>query len=272
MRQKRRTKGGMPHSNRDKPANTQRERKDTNREMSKQDGFPSAGPDIDTETNGVEMSGMHRMPMAGSVGAPFFLGRNVREFLACFEDLCANYGVAGSQKVPLVLRYCSTSIGHYLRTLPAFVASDWEELRASMLSKWEVEMDEQKMWTMAFLEALKSKPRSDDDDIRQYARQFKVTSTYLVSSGQLSKYLQGLWFIQGLPDNAKEELIHSERISLEDPKTMDFGRFYDAVLKICKTKESLSGLRDFQHHVEKARILVDRFQRKPTILDMSPGI
>jgi hypothetical protein len=40
------------------------------------------------------------------------------------------------------------------------------------MAEWEVEDDEQKMRTMAFLEALKSKSRGDQDDgdIKQYAR------------------------------------------------------------------------------------------------------
>lgn len=83
--------------------------------------------------------GMHFMPMAGSVGAPFFGGKNVTEFLARFEDLCLGYGLTPSQKVAHVVRYCSISIGHYLRTMPAFINSDWEELKRSMMSEWKAE-------------------------------------------------------------------------------------------------------------------------------------
>jgi hypothetical protein len=75
------------------------------------------------------------MPMAGSVGAPFFGGKNVTEFLDRFEDLCVDYGVTTSQKVTRVIRYYLLSIRHYLRTIPAFLDSDWKELRRSMISE-----------------------------------------------------------------------------------------------------------------------------------------
>jgi hypothetical protein len=99
--------------------------------------------------------------MAGSVGAPFFGGKNVTVFLARFEDLCLDYGLTPSQKVARVVRYCSSVIGHYLRMVPAFIDSDWEELKSSMMSEWEAEGDEQKIRTKTFLKALKSKPRRD---------------------------------------------------------------------------------------------------------------
>ena len=49
-----------------------------------------------TEASGIGVFGMHPMPMVGSVGAPFFGGKNVTEFLDRFEDLCVDYGVATS--------------------------------------------------------------------------------------------------------------------------------------------------------------------------------
>jgi hypothetical protein len=36
------------------------------------------------------------MPIIGSVGAPFFGGKNITEFLNRFEDLYVNYGVITS--------------------------------------------------------------------------------------------------------------------------------------------------------------------------------
>jgi hypothetical protein len=70
---------------------------------------------MNTDLSRMGTSGMYPMPMAGSVGAPFFGGKNVTEFLARFEDLCLDYELTLSQKVARVVRYCSSVIGHYLR-------------------------------------------------------------------------------------------------------------------------------------------------------------
>ena len=51
---------------------------------------------MDTEVSRTGMLGMRPMPMAGSVGAPFFGGKYVTEFLARFEDLWLDYGVTPS--------------------------------------------------------------------------------------------------------------------------------------------------------------------------------
>jgi hypothetical protein len=62
--------------------------------------------------------------IVGSVGAPFFGGKNITEFLDRFEDLCVNYRVITSQKVARIIRYYLLSIRYYLRIILVFLDSD----------------------------------------------------------------------------------------------------------------------------------------------------
>ena len=77
-----------------------------------------------TEASRIGAFGIYPIPMAGSVRAPFFRGKNITEFLDRFENLYVDYGVTTSQKVARVIRYCSPSIRHYLRIILVFLDSD----------------------------------------------------------------------------------------------------------------------------------------------------
>jgi hypothetical protein len=79
---------------------------------------------MDTETSGINILRMYSMPMVGSVGAPFFGGKNIIKFLERFEDLCLDYEVSDEQKVVRIIRYYSLDIRYYLRTIPAVISGD----------------------------------------------------------------------------------------------------------------------------------------------------
>jgi hypothetical protein len=67
---------------------------------------------------------MHSIPIAGSVGAPFFRGKNITEFLDRFKDLYVDYKITTNQKVARIIRYYSLSIRYYLRIILVFLDSD----------------------------------------------------------------------------------------------------------------------------------------------------
>jgi hypothetical protein len=51
---------------------------------------------VGTEASGIGIFRIYPMPIIGSVGAPFFGGKNITEFLNRFEDLCVDYRVTTS--------------------------------------------------------------------------------------------------------------------------------------------------------------------------------
>ena len=63
---------------------------------------------------------------------------------------------------------------------------DWTKVKKMMLKEFKHEDDEQRMMTEQFLESLKSRSRSEHDNIRQYCRQFKTTADYLLKKGKLT--------------------------------------------------------------------------------------
>jgi hypothetical protein len=67
---------------------------------------------------------VYPIPIIGSIGAPFFRGKNITKFLERFEDFCLDYKVSDGQKVVRVIRYYSLDIRYYLRTiLPSYDTS-----------------------------------------------------------------------------------------------------------------------------------------------------
>jgi hypothetical protein len=79
---------------------------------------------VNTEASRIGVFRMYLISIIGSVGAPFFGGKNITEFLNRFEDLYVDYGVTTSQKVARIIRYYLLSIRYYLRIIPAFLDSD----------------------------------------------------------------------------------------------------------------------------------------------------
>jgi hypothetical protein len=208
------------------------------------------------------------MPPRGTPGAPFFGGKNITEFIRQFDDLCDDYDVPRDQKVRRVLRFCSTEIEEYLRTEPIFTELDWEKAKTFMLEEWEKNDDDQRKRTLAFLEALKSKPRTGKDDLKAYCRQYKVSSNWLVQLGQLSQYHQALWFVQGLPEFMMKKVVQKSRMNPKEPKTMDFEKLCTLVLEMVKTEEALSEITQDRVSLEKASELVDKSQNKPAVTEL----
>jgi hypothetical protein len=205
------------------------------------------------------------IPQPGTPGAPLFTGRNITEFLRLFDDLCDDYGVDASQRARRVTRYCSLEIGTYLRMI--LEDSDWPRAKAAMVKEWKDEDEELRMKSLAFLEALKAKPRKDDEGVIQYCRQYKTASTHLLGLGHLSAYQQTLWFLQGLPTEMREQVMHETLVDPDDAANMDFTLVYDYAIEIYKSMEVVRGLSDSYEQEEKAKAscLVDKLRNKPSI-------
>ena len=204
------------------------------------------------------------MPYPGAPGAPWFSGHNVTEFLQRFQNMCNEYEVKNEdifQKLPW---YCEKTIGDYVKSIPEYVSRDGDGLFKVMRKDYRKHDLDQQINSRNFLESLKTKTRTEKDDLKQYCRQFHTISHALVERGQLEKYTRAMWFIQGLPPKIREKVVRKVGCDTEDADTMDYTRIYGVASAIADTAYVLEGFNVTDKEQDDLTSLVETYQSKVT--------
>ncbi len=110
------------------------------------------------------------IPYPGTPGASFSDGRNITHFLDIYSQLCSDYRLSESEKINRLPSYCEVFTGNYVQIL--IKEADWAAVRAILRREYKENDLDQLMYSREFLEALKKKPRSEDDDLMQYCYMF----------------------------------------------------------------------------------------------------
>jgi hypothetical protein len=97
-----------------------------------------------------------QMPQPGTVGAPWFTGTNVSDFLSEFDSMCDDAHLTDAARITRVHRYCYPEISRYLKGIPEWEDGDWDTLKTVMRKEWEGTDDFQHTRTLTFLEVLKN--------------------------------------------------------------------------------------------------------------------
>ena len=103
--------------------------------------------------------------------------------------------------------------------------------------------EEQQMQTVGFLEAFKNQKRSGGDDMRQYYEIFAVLSRRLVQRGELGRYQQIEWFIQGIPKEMAEIIILLAKLDPYNPESLNFDITYEMALSQIQSDDADTGTR-----------------------------
>ncbi|KAF7508862.1 hypothetical protein GJ744_008571 [Endocarpon pusillum] len=102
------------------------------------------------------------LPAPGSQGAPWFMGKNVTDFLETFDNLCDDHGFPEADRLKKVRRYCEFKTREYVQAL-LYNAEDWESFKKELKKEYEKEDVHQQRQTRVFLERLCSIERKEDD-------------------------------------------------------------------------------------------------------------
>ena len=103
------------------------------------------------------------IPYPGTPRAPFFDGQNITHFLDLYDQLCSDYRLSESEKIYRLPWYCEFFIGRYIKIL--IKGADWTAVRAILRREYKENDLDQLMYSREFLEALKKKLYSEDDDL-----------------------------------------------------------------------------------------------------------
>lgn len=235
-------------------------------EKKHQDNTASMNPDIGTPTSSMDHVAMGypvlrmMLPTPNSMGAPFFDGKNVTEFLENLSDMYDDAGIKDEdQKVKRLARYCGPTVGPWVKTLIEYDERNWEGLKAVLLQQFKDTDDAQIRNSTGFLEQLMKRPRGDGDDLALYCRQFQASSRKLVKAGRLSQLQECEWFVTGLPVRMRAKAAKIARI-LDDESTPDMAAVVKYVFEEQRSQRKVSELGrrvDVSHLIEEPKLRKD---------------
>jgi len=62
--------------------------------------------------------------LLGVLGAPYFEGANITEFLERFEDLCVDHRIKEADRTKRLPRYYETAISQFIKSMPKYNERD----------------------------------------------------------------------------------------------------------------------------------------------------
>ena len=162
------------------------------------------------------------IPQPGTPGAPNFDGRNATSFLRRFHQLCRDHGYDKDEEIMSRLTdYCDIWIGDWMTSLTSFTMKDWNAFTKTVTKEFRDKDVDQLIHTRKYLEGYKRQPR-DEKFIREYIREYTALSTKVKSKQLIDGPTQTQWFIDGLPEKYRKQVVKKTDIDPEDPTTMDF--------------------------------------------------
>ena len=223
-----------------------------------QDGPPQGAVTQDYQR--IRMLGPMPQPLAQ--GSPHFSGKNISEFLKAYENLCDDWEVSGLDRVRKVVRYCDRLLGTYIENVDSYIEKDWDRLKKDLLREYRSTDVDQQMESVGFLQRLKSKVRTERDDVRHYAQQFAAIANKLAVRGEIGSYERVTWFLQGLPAKMTERVVRGAKLDPTDPSSLDFSKAYTAVISQIQAEEAMEAFRNPSPKREEALgELADKMER-----------
>ncbi len=204
------------------------------------------------------------IPLLGTPGVPYFSGANVSDFYTRYEAMAADYSLNTRDTLSCLPRYCELMIGDHICTMEEWINSDWDALKEALLEEYRKENSYQQKMSRKYLEALKNKGCKTVDELRVYCRQYHSISAYLVEKGTLEKYIQAVWFLEGLPDAIRTKVIRKHGVDLEKPDMLKFKTFLKSVTSYYTAEQTAQ---EFSRTTGDGEVdlddLVDHFQQQP---------
>ena len=91
-------------------------------------------------------------PLPHQVGAAYFDGKGVTDFLIKWEDLTLDW--SEGKRIKRIPVHSDKLIGRYFKTRPSYTGADWDEFNDALLEEFKDDDEEQKRSTEAYLQCL----------------------------------------------------------------------------------------------------------------------
>jgi len=143
------------------------------------------------------------------MGASYFNGKDVTDFIAHWEDLTIDW--TDSQRIKKVPLYCERLICKYLKTFETYVTgTSWNEFQAALITEFKEDDMEQKKNMETYLQSLvQSMQMTKAPSVARYRAfifEFAARSTLLVSNLILNEHTRVFIFLQAFSDKIDDKL------------------------------------------------------------------
>ncbi len=176
--------------------------------------------------------------------------------------MATDYSLNTGDTLSRLPRYCELMIGDHIRTIEKWINSDWDTLKEALLEEYRKEDSYQQKMSRKYLEALKNKGCKMVDELRVYCCQYYSISVYLVEKGTLEKYIQVVWFLEGLPDAIRIKVIRKHGVDLKKLDMLKFKTFLKSVTSYYAAEQTAQ---EFSRTTGDGEVnlddLVDHFQQ-----------
>jgi len=198
----------------------------------------------DTTTPRPMTSALTLFPLPDQMGAPFFDGKNVSDFILQWRDLTMDW-LDGPRitKAPL---YCEKIIGKYVKTLATYICgNNWEGFVVELKSEFKDDDSEQQRNTEAFLQNMVQQMRQQQQDpsvseYQSFIFEYAERSSLLVQKSVISAHTRVFMFLQAFSDRIGDKLCKRCNIDIDEPATTTniWNTLKTEALKICTRKDS----------------------------------
>jgi len=162
-------------------------------------------------------------PLSHQMGAPFFDGKDVSDFILQWEYLTIDWlNRPWIKKVPL---YCEKIIGKYVKTLGTYIrGNNWEGFVAEFKSEFKDNDSEQQCNTEVFLQNMVQQIRQQQQDpsVSEYLSfifEYVERSSLLVQKSVICAHTRVFMFLQAFSDRIGDKLCKRCNIDVNEPAT-----------------------------------------------------
>ncbi|PPQ81881.1 hypothetical protein CVT26_014326 [Gymnopilus dilepis] len=149
--------------------------------------------------------GPNGMPIRGSSKAPkTFRGHytQIEEFIKHLERLFAQHQInLDSDKVKLILDYCSTAVRNFIKTTQEYINNDWTGLKSKLMESFDAERKEKKYTLVDVIKLVKKtvkKPIAKLEKWKKYVRDYETIAGNIHRRRQMADYDYNSYFWSGI--------------------------------------------------------------------------
>lgn len=181
-------------------------------------------------------------PLPHQVGAPYFDGKDVTDFIIKWEDLTLDW--SDDQRIKKIPLYSDKLIGRYLKTWPTYTGADWDEFKDSLLEEFREDDIEQQRNTETYLQNLVQEMRKETSPSvgksRAFIFEFTERSDQLVEKAMINQHTRVILFLQAFSDRIGDKLCKRCRIDVENSATTIgvWNQLKREALKVCTKDDS----------------------------------
>jgi len=164
-------------------------------------------------------SALSLFPLPHQLGAPYFDGINVTEFLARWEHLTMDW--TDGQRIKKMPLYCKTTLGLYIKELDIYREGEsWDDFTILLKSEFREDDSGQMRNTETYLQSIVQKMKKENDPsiaaYRTFILEFVRRSNFLVAKLVINEHSCIVLFLQAISDKIGDKLFKRCKIDIDD--------------------------------------------------------